>query len=73
MTLNSNTKYLVALTVAVVLVAGALTLPFAFDDHLADAKKKKKHKIKKIVVKGADGLDGANGGVSHGANGCSNC
>jgi hypothetical protein len=73
MTLNSNTKYLIALTIAVVLVTGALTLPFAFDDHLADAKKKKKNKIKKIVVRGADGLDGANGGVSHGANGCSNC
>jgi hypothetical protein len=42
--LNSNAKFVFATAVAVILVAGALTLPLAFDDHMADAKKKKSYK-----------------------------
>jgi uncharacterized membrane protein len=47
--LNSSSKYILAAALAIILVAGALTLPFAFDDHMADAKKKKysKHSKKK--------------------------
>ncbi|MGA7008638.1 MAG: hypothetical protein WB612_02770 [Nitrososphaeraceae archaeon] len=41
LTLNSNAKFVFATAIAVILVAGALTLPLAFDDHMADAKKKK--------------------------------
>ena len=43
--LKSNTRFLLALAIGVILVAGALTLPLAFDDHhMADAKKKKSKK-----------------------------
>ncbi len=46
--MKSNTTYFIALDVAVILVAGALTLPLAFDNHAADAKKyKSKHKSSK--------------------------
>ena len=47
--MNSNTKYLLTFVVAVILVAGALTLPF-INDHTADAKKKKKYKGKSQKV-----------------------
>ena len=42
--MNSNAKFVFATAIAVILVAGALTLPLAFDDHMADAKKKKSYK-----------------------------
>jgi len=44
--LNSNAKFVFATAIAVILVAGALTLPLAFDDHMADAKKKKSYNKK---------------------------
>ena len=53
-TLDSDKKYLLALAVGIILVAGALTLPLAFDDHhMADAKKKmsKKYTRKKTESK----------------------
>ena len=34
-----------------ILVAGALTLPLAFDDHMADAKKKKSYNRNIVAVK----------------------
>ena len=37
--MNLTTRY-IALAVAVILVAGAFTLPFAFDGHSVDAKSK---------------------------------
>ena len=73
---STNTKYLIALTVAVILVAGALTLPLAFDEQSADAKKSKKYKkttkkTKKasIEAEGGNGGDGGDGGTSTGGNG----
>ena len=52
--MNSNAKFVFATTVAVILVAGALTLPLAFVDHMTGAKKKKSYKkssSKKITKK----------------------
>ena len=59
-----------------ILVAGDLTLPLAFDDHMADAKKKKsykKHSSKKKYLKkteieavGGHGGSGGAGGISAG-------
>ena len=40
--MTSNTKYLLALALAVILVTGVMTLPM-IGDHAADAKKKKKY------------------------------
>ena len=51
LTLDSNTKYLIAMTVAVILVAGALTLPLAFDEQSADAKRKKYKETTKMTRK----------------------
>jgi 1,4-dihydroxy-2-naphthoate octaprenyltransferase len=47
--LNSSGKYLLAAAVAIILVAGSLTLPLAFHDHWADVKKKRN--TLKIAVK----------------------
>ena len=44
--MNSSGKYVLAIAVSIILVAGALTLPLAFDDHMADAKKKSAKKYK---------------------------
>jgi hypothetical protein len=38
--LNSNAKFVLATAIAVILVAGALTLPLAFDDHMKKSYKK---------------------------------
>jgi hypothetical protein len=63
--LNSSGKYVLAAAVAVILVVGALTLPFAFDDHMADAKKYKKHHSSKKKTKKAEiEAEGGNGGTS---------
>ena len=78
--MNSNAKFVFATAVAVILVAGALTLPLAFDDHMADAGKKKKsykkhsssNKAKKeaeIEAVGGHGGSGGAGGISSGGNG----
>ncbi|MGA7009081.1 MAG: hypothetical protein WB612_05005 [Nitrososphaeraceae archaeon] len=42
--MNSSGKYILAMAVAIILVAGALTLPSVFDQHMVDAKKKKSSK-----------------------------
>ena len=69
--MKSNTTYILALVVGVILVAGALTLPLAFDDHhMADAKKKKSKKYhgkkQKVEFENESGHGGAggNGGTS---------
>ena len=73
--MNSDTKYLLALAVAVVLVAGALTLPLV-DDNIADAKKKsksKKYSGKKQKVsfenESGKGGSGGSGGIASGGAG----
>ena len=76
--MNSNAKFVLATAVAVILVAGALTLPLAFDDHMADAKKKKsykKHSSSKKAKKeaeieavGGHGGSAGAGGISSGGN-----
>ena len=77
--MNSNAKFVLATAVAVILVAGALTLPLAFDDHMADAKKKKSYKkhssskksTKKAEIEAVGGHGGSAGagGISSGGNG----
>ena len=69
--MKSNTTYILALAVGVILVTGALTLPLAFDDHhMADAKKKKSKKYhgkkQKVEFENESGHGGAggNGGKS---------
>ena len=75
--MNSNAKFVFATTVAVILVAGALTLPLAFVDHMTGAKKKKSYKkssSKKITKKaeieavGGHGGSAGAGGISSGGN-----
>ncbi|MGA9909135.1 MAG: hypothetical protein WBP84_02885, partial [Nitrososphaeraceae archaeon] len=69
--MNSNAKFVFATAIAVILVAGALTLPLAFDNHMADAKKKKKSSYKKHSKKSskievaieAEGGNGGSGGA----------
>jgi hypothetical protein len=55
LTLHSNTKYLIAMTVTVILVTGALTLPLTFDEQSADAKKRSQRKLlerqRKLLLK----------------------
>ena len=64
--MKSNATYILALAVGVILVAGALTLPLAFDDHhMADAKKKKSKKYhgkkQKVEFENESGHGGAGG------------
>ena len=79
--MNSSGKYFLAIAVAIILVAGALTLPLAFDHQMADAKKKKSSKkykgsssssksTKKAEIEAIGGHGGSAGagGISSGGN-----